>query len=169
VSAVGFVWIVMEQSELRTSVAAVRRAEPEVRTERTGGGERSSSGERTSGGERSSGGDGTDRELVLLDDALEEPTGVSAVLLESTAADRNAWFRQTLDLAGYECPEMPTADPVGDDGSGWRVNCGGTLIYRIAVDAFGNLSATAVPYGDIDPSIAAPVIERGRTLELDER
>jgi hypothetical protein len=72
-----------------------------------------------------------------------------------------------LQIAGYDCPEMPTADPIGDDGSVWRANCGGTLIYRIVVDAIGNLSATPVPYGDIDPSIAAPVIERGRTLELE--
>jgi hypothetical protein len=96
------------------------------------------------------------------------PGSLQAALLAMTPQARRNLIGRTLTERGMECPAIGSAEPIDAGGSHWRANCGGGLIFWIAIDQSGRLAVEPAPYGDIEPPFIR--FERlegeGRTLEL---
>jgi hypothetical protein len=108
--------------------------------------------------------------VAILDDDSDlpaatqiEPDRPRAAVTSMDVDQQKHVFWLTLRDAGYDCDEVLEAQMLGSDAMAWRASCGQALVYWIALDERGNLSAEPAAYGDIDRAIPET-----RTLELKE-
>ena len=80
----------------------------------------------------------------------EEPQGLSARLMSDSDGARRNMFAMTIRDAGYDCPEVRTADTLAPGGHAWRAYCGALRLYWIEIDDFGRMSVEPGAYNESD-------------------
>lgn len=95
----------------------------------------------------------------------EEPQGLSARLLDDSDGTRRNLFAMTIRDAGYDCPEVRTADTIAPGGQAWRVHCGALRLYWIEIDDFGRMSVEPGSYQE-EPPLWPDAEAGGRTLTI---
>ena len=103
-----------------------------------------------------------------LSSRSEQPQGLGARLLSDSDATRRNLFGMTIRDAGYECPEVRTADTVAPGGEAWRAYCGALRLYWIEVDETGRMSVEPGTYNESEFGIDAGGAERTLTIRPEE-
>ena len=78
----------------------------------------------------------------------EQPQGLGARLLSDTDNSRRHLLGMTIREAGYDCPEVRSADALEGSGQAWRAYCGDLRLYWIEIDEFGRMSVEPGDYNE---------------------
>jgi hypothetical protein len=84
-------------------------------------------------------------ELARLEEA---PEGLGAQLLNDPDGARRTLLTKSIRDAGYDCPDVRSAEPLAPGGHAWRAYCGALRLYWIEIDEFGRMSVEPGAYDE---------------------
>lgn len=92
--------------------------------------------------------DQTESGSMQLASRTEQPQGLGARLLSDSDNSRQNLLGMTIREAGYDCPEVRSAEALEGSGQAWRAYCGDLRLYWIEIDEFGRMSVEPGDYNE---------------------